>query len=104
MVHNFQMLTLTFNLQTCIMLHGKGWTIDDGAFEYGVFYQNIVRMFESDLDDEWVKKLLTGGMSKLFPYLQIMLDFILPRQILALPCFAAGTSRKPKKNYTGIEG
>ena len=45
-------------MQTHIVLHGKGWTIDDGAFEYGVFYQNIVRMFESDPDDEWVKETL----------------------------------------------
>ena len=46
---------LTFYLQTHIVLHGKGWTVDDGAFKYGVFYQNIVRMFESDPDDEWAK-------------------------------------------------
>ena len=50
--------TLTFNFQTRIMLHGKGWTIDDGAFEYVTFYQNIVRMFESDPDDEWARETL----------------------------------------------
>ena len=44
--------------QTRIALRGKGWTIDDGDFEYGVFYQNIVKMFESDPDDEWAKDTL----------------------------------------------
>lgn len=37
-----------FGHQTRIALRGKGWTVDDGAFDYGTFYQNIVRMFESD--------------------------------------------------------
>jgi hypothetical protein len=55
---NLQILALTFNLETRIALRGKGWTVDDGAFEYGVFYQNIVRMFESDPDDEWAKETL----------------------------------------------
>jgi len=55
---NLQILALTFNLETRITLRGKGWTVDDGAFEYGVFYQNIVRMFESDPDDEWAKETL----------------------------------------------
>lgn len=49
---------LTFDLQTRIALRGKGWTVDDGAFEYGVFYHNIVRMFESDPDDDWAKETL----------------------------------------------
>lgn len=49
-----------FHLQTRIALRGKGWTLDDGAFEYGVFYQNIVRMFESDVeaDAEWIAETL----------------------------------------------
>ena len=47
-----------FYFQTRIALWGKGWTIDDGAFEYPVFYQNIVRMFEMDPDDEWVQETL----------------------------------------------
>jgi hypothetical protein len=45
-------------LQTCIALWGRGWTIDDGTFEYAVFYQNIVRMFESNPDPEWVANTL----------------------------------------------
>ena len=47
-----------FDFQTRIALRGKGWTLDDGAFEYGVFYQNIVRMFESDTEPEWAADTL----------------------------------------------
>lgn len=57
-VHFFTFRTLTLDLETRIALRGKGWTIDDGAFEYGVFYQNIVKMFESDPDDDWAKETL----------------------------------------------
>ena len=32
--------------------------MDDGAFEYGVFYHNIVRMFDSDDSDEWAQDTL----------------------------------------------
>jgi hypothetical protein len=45
-------------MQTRIGLRGLGWTTDDGAFEYEVFYQNIVRMFEDDAEDPWVKETL----------------------------------------------
>jgi hypothetical protein len=51
-------LNTDFEIQTRIALRGKGWTIDDGAFEYGVFYQNIVTMLESDPDDEWAQETL----------------------------------------------
>lgn len=44
--------------QTRIALRGLGWTIDDGSFEYPVFYQNIVSLFEDDPEDEWVKATL----------------------------------------------
>lgn len=37
-----------------IALKGSGWVMDDGAFEYEVFYQNIVQMFEGDPKDPWV--------------------------------------------------
>lgn len=54
----FPIQTMTFGLQTRIALRGKGWTMDDGAFEYGVFYHNIVRMFDSDDSDEWAQDTL----------------------------------------------
>jgi len=47
-----------FDLQTHIALRGRGGIVEDGAFEHGVFYQNIVRMFETDPDDPWVKETL----------------------------------------------
>jgi len=40
------------------VLQGKGWRLEDGLFEYIVFYHNIVKMFELDLDDEWVQDTL----------------------------------------------
>lgn len=45
-------------LQTRIALRGLGWTLDDASFEYPVFYQNIVSMFEDDPEDDWVKDTL----------------------------------------------
>ena len=47
-----------FYFQNRITLWGKGWTIDDGTFKYPIFYQNIVRMFKMDLEDEWVQETL----------------------------------------------
>ncbi|KIM42231.1 hypothetical protein M413DRAFT_27025 [Hebeloma cylindrosporum] len=47
---------------TCIIaqiaLRGRDWTLEDRAFKYGIFYQNIVRMFEDDHEDNWVKETL----------------------------------------------
>lgn len=44
--------------KTRIALRGLGWGIDDGDFEYQVFYQNIVSMFEDNPEDDWVKETL----------------------------------------------
>ncbi|KIM48500.1 hypothetical protein M413DRAFT_22983 [Hebeloma cylindrosporum] len=52
------MFNLTRSHRARIVLRGRGWTLEDGAFEYGVFYQNIVRMFEDDHEDDWVKETL----------------------------------------------
>ncbi|KAF8814888.1 hypothetical protein BYT27DRAFT_7156659 [Phlegmacium glaucopus] len=61
-LHNMTEVTARTIAYTCIItriaLRGRGWIIDDGAFEHGVFYQNIVRMFETDPDDPWVKDTL----------------------------------------------
>ncbi|KIM43032.1 hypothetical protein M413DRAFT_26238 [Hebeloma cylindrosporum] len=77
---------------TCVIarlaLRGRGWTLEDGAFEYGVFYQNIVRMFEDDHEDDWVKETLAWWQE----------------EIPDLPRTAGGRLKKKKKNVSNIKG
>ena len=88
-------------------MRGKGWTIDDGAFEYPVFYQNIVRMFESDPDDEWVQETLAWwheyALSISTYVLLFTFYFFIFREIPDLPLSTAGPSKKPKLNKSGIK-
>ena len=82
--------------------------IDDGAFEYPVFYQNIVRMFESDPDDEWVQETLAWwheyALSISTYVILFTFYFFIFRQIPDLPLSTAGPSKKPKLNKSGIKG
>jgi hypothetical protein len=47
--------------QAHIALRGSGWVLNDGAFEYSVFFQNIVTMFEETPgpEDAWVKETIS---------------------------------------------
>ncbi|KAF8800022.1 hypothetical protein BYT27DRAFT_7119084 [Phlegmacium glaucopus] len=72
-----------------------------------VFYQNIVKMFEEDLDDPWVKETL-AWWNEYIPspvvYIFLFIYYFTSRQVPGLPHAAAGTGRKTKMSKSNIIG